>query len=41
VGLAGLDAAFNALKDPEIHAKILVDVKGEATVPMPREVCLG
>ena len=25
VGLAGVDAAFNALRDPEVHAKILID----------------
>jgi threonine dehydrogenase-like Zn-dependent dehydrogenase len=33
VGLAGVDAAFDALKDPEAHAKILIDPKSEATSP--------
>ncbi len=31
VGLAGVEAAFDALGDPEAHAKILVDPKSEAT----------
>jgi threonine dehydrogenase-like Zn-dependent dehydrogenase len=33
VGLEGIDAAFAALGDPEVHAKILVDPKGTAATP--------
>jgi threonine dehydrogenase-like Zn-dependent dehydrogenase len=33
VGLAGVDAAFTALGDPEQHAKILIDPRSEATAP--------
>ena len=33
VGLEGLDAAFTALGDPEVHAKILVDPKSTAAAP--------
>jgi threonine dehydrogenase-like Zn-dependent dehydrogenase len=36
VGLAGVDAAFEALGDPEAHAKILVDPSSDATVPLAR-----
>ncbi|KRA32551.1 MULTISPECIES: zinc-binding dehydrogenase [unclassified Nocardioides] len=33
VGLAGVEAAFTALGDPEKHAKILVDPRSEAVLP--------
>ena len=33
VGLAGVDNAFNALKDPEKHAKILINPKSAAMYP--------
>jgi threonine dehydrogenase-like Zn-dependent dehydrogenase len=33
VGLAGVEAAFDALADPETHAKILIDPQSEATSP--------
>jgi threonine dehydrogenase-like Zn-dependent dehydrogenase len=33
VGLAGVETAFDALGDPERHAKILVDPSSEATEP--------
>lgn len=33
VGLDGVDAAFAALGDPEVHAKILVDPRSTATEP--------
>jgi len=33
VGLAGVEAAFGALGDPETHAKILIDPGSTATVP--------
>lgn len=33
VGLGGVAAAFQALGDPEIHAKILIDPRSEATAP--------
>lgn len=36
VGLAGVDAAFGALADPEGHAKILVDPASAATAPRPQ-----
>jgi threonine dehydrogenase-like Zn-dependent dehydrogenase len=34
VGLAGVDAAFSALADPEKHAKILIDPKSAAMEPV-------
>ena len=34
VGLAGGAAAFDALADPETHAKILVDPRSDATAPV-------
>ena len=33
VGLSGVASAFDALKDPETHAKILIDPKCPATAP--------
>ena len=33
VGLDGVDAAFTALADPEVHAKVLVDPRSGATTP--------
>ena len=33
VGLPGVDSAFDALGDPETHAKILIDPKNPATEP--------
>lgn len=33
VGLPGVEAAFDALGDPERHAKILIDPRSDATVP--------
>ncbi len=33
VGLGGVDGAFEALGDPEAHAKILVDPKSTAVAP--------
>jgi threonine dehydrogenase-like Zn-dependent dehydrogenase len=33
VGLHGVEAAFDALKDPERHAKILIDPASAATLP--------
>jgi threonine dehydrogenase-like Zn-dependent dehydrogenase len=33
VGLPGVEAAFEALGDPEAHAKILIDPKSEAATP--------
>jgi threonine dehydrogenase-like Zn-dependent dehydrogenase len=33
VGLDGVANAFDALKDPEVHAKILIDPRSTATVP--------
>ena len=35
VGLDGVDAAFTALRDPDAHAKILIDPMSEATSPQP------
>jgi threonine dehydrogenase-like Zn-dependent dehydrogenase len=35
VGLAGVDAAFSALGDPERHAKILIDPASTAREPAP------
>jgi hypothetical protein len=37
VGLAGVEAAFDALGDPETRAKILIDPKTEAASPQPVE----
>lgn len=36
VGLGGVAAAFEALKDPETHAKIIIDPRSDAVVPSPR-----
>jgi threonine dehydrogenase-like Zn-dependent dehydrogenase len=36
VGLDGVDAAFDALGDPELHAKILIDPRSTATAPEGR-----
>jgi threonine dehydrogenase-like Zn-dependent dehydrogenase len=33
VGLDGVDAAFEALGDPEAHAKILIDPRSSASAP--------
>jgi threonine dehydrogenase-like Zn-dependent dehydrogenase len=33
VGLAGVEAAFDALSDPETHAKILIDPRSDAAFP--------
>lgn len=33
VGLPGVAAAFDALGDPEAHAKILIDPKSDAAAP--------
>ena len=33
VGLDGVDAAFDALGDPEKHAKILIDPRSSAVTP--------
>jgi threonine dehydrogenase-like Zn-dependent dehydrogenase len=33
VGLDGVDNAFTALKDPEKHAKTLIDPSSTATAP--------
>ncbi|MCV7380301.1 alcohol dehydrogenase [Mycobacterium alsense] len=35
VGLPGVAAAFDALGDPEAHAKILIDPKSDAATPQP------
>jgi threonine dehydrogenase-like Zn-dependent dehydrogenase len=35
VGLDGVAKAFQALGDPETHAKILIDPRSEATEPVP------
>jgi threonine dehydrogenase-like Zn-dependent dehydrogenase len=35
VGLGGVDNAFDALADPETHAKILIDPASPATHPVP------
>ncbi len=35
VGLAGAEAAFDALGDPEAHAKIIIDPRSPATQPVP------
>jgi threonine dehydrogenase-like Zn-dependent dehydrogenase len=34
VGLEGVDSAFTALRDPELHAKILIDPSSRATAPI-------
>jgi threonine dehydrogenase-like Zn-dependent dehydrogenase len=36
VGLRGVAAAFDALADPETHAKVLIDPGSEASDPTPR-----
>jgi threonine dehydrogenase-like Zn-dependent dehydrogenase len=36
VGLEGVAGAFDALADPELHAKILIDPSSDATTPLPR-----
>lgn len=36
VGLGGVAGAFDALRDPETHAKILIDPSSTATEPQPR-----
>jgi threonine dehydrogenase-like Zn-dependent dehydrogenase len=33
VGLGGVEAAFDALGDPEAHAKILIDPRSDAMQP--------
>ncbi len=33
VGLEGVEAAFDALGDPEQHAKIIIDPRSSATAP--------
>ena len=33
VGLPGVEGAFDALGDPETHAKILIDPKSSAAAP--------
>ena len=35
VGLDGVAAAFDALADPETHAKILIDPRSDAAAPAP------
>ncbi|KAA1248599.1 zinc-binding dehydrogenase [Mycobacterium simiae] len=35
VGLSGVEAAFDALADPETHAKILIDPNSTAATPQP------
>ena len=35
VGLEGVEAAFDALGDPETHAKILIDPRSQAGEPVP------
>jgi len=35
VGLDGVAAAFAALGDPEVHAKILIDPASPAQAPVP------
>jgi threonine dehydrogenase-like Zn-dependent dehydrogenase len=35
VGLDGVDAAFTALGDPQLHAKIVIDPRSTATEPEP------
>ena len=34
VGLDGVDSAFTALGDPEVHAKILIDPHSAAVTPV-------
>lgn len=36
VGLAGVSAAFAALKDPETHAKVMIDPRSDAIAPTAR-----
>lgn len=38
VGLPGVAAAFDALGDPEAHAKIMIDPKSNAASPQPFRV---
>jgi threonine dehydrogenase-like Zn-dependent dehydrogenase len=38
VGLDGVAAAFDALGDAEVHAKILVDPRSDATEPVPAKL---
>ncbi len=38
VGLPGVEAAFDALGDPEAHAKILIDPKSDAASPQQRRI---
>jgi len=33
VGLAGVENAFDAIGDPEAHAKILIDPRSDAAAP--------
>ena len=33
VGLAGVETAFDALGDPEVHAKIMIDPASTAVAP--------
>jgi threonine dehydrogenase-like Zn-dependent dehydrogenase len=35
VGLDGVATAFDALADPEVHAKILIDPRSTAATPRP------
>ena len=35
VGLSGVEAAFDALGDPEAHVKILIDHTSDAASPQP------
>jgi len=35
VGLPGVESAFDALGDPEVHAKIIIDPKSRAEEPVP------
>jgi len=41
VGLDGIDAAFDALGNPETHAKILIDPTSTVTQPTPGPVSIG
>jgi len=38
VGLSGVQSAFDALGDPESHAKILIDPKSRASEPVSPKV---
>jgi len=35
VGLNGVEGAFDALRDPEHHAKILIDPSSSVLLPLP------